>query len=70
MALNWTTVQPTEPGGYWAAYQNSEVFTFVTLRDGKWTCGKAKVQPADFDLWSWPVETPPTPVRAVIPPEE
>ncbi len=66
MTLQWTTVQPTEPGYYWAAYAGLETFTLIAvLPDGKIRSLEHGLERdlSIFDLYSWPVEIPPAPVR-------
>ncbi len=63
MALQWTSVQPTAPGRYWAAIKDSEKFVMVEIgSDGNLINDTF----AAYDLWSWPVEVPPAPVRAKV----
>jgi hypothetical protein len=76
MSLQWTSIAPSEPGLYFAAYKGSEKFTVVKLTaDGLLRSVEHGVEQATaFDLWSWPVEVPPAPVResptVEVPPEE
>jgi len=72
MTLQWSSIQPTEEGFYWAAPKDSRRFGVVYLRDGQCYPGgissfmgsPISVRADQFDLWSWPVEVPPAPVRA------
>lgn len=60
MALQWSTIRPTEPGIYWAAYKDRPDFKLVELLPS----GQVVNENVDaFDLWAWPVEVPPAPVR-------
>lgn len=68
MALQWSSVQPTEPGYYWAAWAESEDVDLVELAvvDGKLVIVGNSEWPETLDavaLWAWPVEVPPAPVR-------
>lgn len=66
MALQWSTIRPTEPGYYWAALAGRETFTLIRLLpDGSVRSLEHGVERglAAFDLFSWPVEVPPAPVR-------
>lgn len=67
MPLQWSSNQPSEPGFYWAAFKDSEKFVMVQIGpDGRLLNGQAEA----YDLWSWPVEVPPAPVRATVPPAQ
>lgn len=80
MTLQWSSIQPVEPGTYFAAYAGSERFTLLVIADdGTWhkPSENTPADPAEFDLYSWPVrlddkgqpiEVPPAPVREIVPP--
>lgn len=69
MTLAWTSVQPADEGYYWVSRPGSTEFEIVYLRDGECSTGRDgnPVEPAgNFDLWAWPVQMPPAPVRAPL----